>query len=138
MTKAKLPIPTKNIPVTLPLETTVSGFTMLVTAWQDYKKTHEVESTKRAHIAAARDIRVEELRQRADILRLTVMKTFEERAHNFDQFFTMLESGFDTDDDRKINAALTMIVEQVKANPMAQASQMISAIQDPNVDVIDV
>lgn len=58
--------------------------------------------------------------------------------NNFDKFFNILEKGFATNDDRQINAALTMIVEQVKVSPMAKAMEMMKQINDPNVEYIDI
>jgi hypothetical protein len=119
--------------------TMITGsFTDLINAWKDYKTTHEVETTKRTQIAADRDVRLAAIQAQADVFENLIQNTFGERAHNFDQFFALLKDGFNSSDDRKINAALTMIVEQIKVNPMAQAVQMMQQINDPNVKCIDI
>lgn len=114
------------------------SFFDLVNAWKDYKTTREVEITKRTEIAADRDVRLAAIHAQADAFHRLIDKTFDERSSNFDQFFELLEKGFSNNDDRQINAALTMIVEQVKVSPMAQAVQMMKQISDPNVEYIDI
>ena len=110
----------------------------LVNAWKDYQTTREVETTKRTQIAADRDVRLAAIHAQAEVVHRLIDKTFDERSNNFDKFFNLLEKGFAANDDRQINAALTMIVEQVKVSPMAQAMQMMKQINDPNVEYIDI
>ena len=110
----------------------------LVNAWKDYQTTREIETTKRTQIAADRDVRLAAIHAQAEVVHRLIDKTFDERSSNFDQFFNLLEKGFAANDDRQINAALTMLVEQVKVSPMAQAMQMMKQINDPNVEYIDI
>lgn len=114
------------------------SFTDLITAWKDYQTTRERETTNRAQIAADRDVRLAAIQAQADIFQGLISNTFGERSRNFDEFFTVLKAGFDSGDDRQINAALTMIVEQIKVNPMAQAVHMMHQINDPDVKCIDI
>ncbi len=110
----------------------------LVNAWKDYQTTREIETTKRTQIAADRDVRLAAIHAQAEVVHRLIDKTFDERSNNFDKFFNILEKGFATNDDRQINAALTMIVEQVKVSPMAKAMEMMKQINDPNVEYIDI
>lgn len=110
----------------------------LFNAWSEFKKIQETEITKREQIAADREVRLTAIRESADALRTLINKTFEERGKNFDQFFALLEQGFENDNDKQINAALALIVEQTKVNPMGQAAELISQINDPNVKFIDI
>ena len=116
----------------------VCSLSDLVNAWKDYQTTREIETTKRTQIAADRDVRLAAIHAQAEAFHRLIDKTFDERSNNFDKFFNILEKGFATNDDRQINAALTMIVEQVKVSPMAQAMQMMKQINDPNVEYIDI
>ncbi len=115
-----------------------NGFSSLITAWKDYKITHELEVTRRTQIAADRDVRLEAIRGQAQAIQSFIQATFAERAHNFDKFFTLLDQGFASGNDTQINAALTLIVEQTKISPMAQAAQLMSSINDPNIDSIEI
>lgn len=110
----------------------------LVNAWKDYQTTREIETTKRTQIAADRDVRLAAIHAQAEVVHRLIDKTFDERSNNFDKFFNILEKGFATNDDRQINAALAMIVEQVKVSPMAKAMEMMKQINDPNVEYIDI
>lgn len=110
----------------------------LVSAVKDYQNTRAVETTKRAQIAADRDIRLAAIQAQADIFHDLVHKTFAERAHNFDQFFTQLKEGFASNNDRQIDVALTMIVTQIKTSPMAQAALLMQQINDPDVKRIEI
>ena len=110
----------------------------LVNAWKDYPTTREIETTKRTQIAADRAVRLAAIHAQAEVVHRLIDKTFDERSNNFDKFFNILEKGFATNDDRQINAALAMIVEQVKVSPMAKAMEMMKQINDPNVEYIDI
>ena len=114
------------------------SFIDLVNAWKDYQTTREIETTKRTQITADRDVRLAAIQAQADVFHDLIHQTFKEREHNFDQFFTLLKDGFSHDSDQQINAALTMIVAQIKENPMTQAVQMMQQINDPNVKRIDI
>lgn len=117
----------------------VSGsLTDLINAWKDYKTTCEVEITKRTQIIADRDVRLAAIQAQVDIFRGLIHETFQERSINFDQFFVLLNEGFSSENDQKINAALTMIVTQIKVNPMAQAVQVMQQIRDPDTKYIDI
>jgi hypothetical protein len=114
------------------------SLTDLINAWKDYQTTREIETTKRTQIVADRDVRLSAIQAQADVLHGLIHQTFTERAHNFDQFFALLKHGFSRDSDQQINAALTMIVAQIKENPMTQALQMMQQINDPNVKRVDI
>ena len=114
------------------------SFTDLINAWKNYQTTREIETSKRTQIAADRDVRLAAIQAQADVFHHLIHKTFEDRTDNFDRFFVLLKDGFACGNDQQINAALTMIVAQIKENPMAQAVQMMQQINDPNVKCIDI
>ena len=115
-----------------------NGVTSLITAWKDYKITHEVEVTRRTQIAADRDVRLEAIRGQAQAIQSLIQGTFAERARIFDKYFALLDQGFASGDATQINAALAGIVEQTKVSPMAQAAQLMSSINAPTVDRIEI
>ncbi|WP_143164429.1 hypothetical protein [Lampropedia hyalina] len=114
------------------------GFGSLVTAWQDYQNTREVEITRREQIAANRDVKLSAIREQAAILQMMIKETFKERERNFDKYFSLLNDGFVNGNEMQINAALNMLVEQTKINPMVQTMQLINSINDPDVKVIEI
>lgn len=115
-----------------------AGLNMLVNAWRDHKAVCEAEATRRVQICADRDVRLQAIQEQSELLRLLVRQTFQERADNFERYFSLLEQGFVQDNDKQINAALAAIVEQTRVNPMAQAAQLMKSLNDPGVDVIDI
>lgn len=115
-----------------------AGLHQLVGAWRDYQTVREAEMTRRAQISADRDVRLQAIHEQAEVLRLLVRETFRERADNFERGFRLLEQGFAQHNDQQINAALAVIVEQTRVNPMAQAAQLMQSLNDPKVDVIDI
>lgn len=133
VTKALKVVQTSNLAAS-PLD----GVSLLITAWKDYKNTCETERTKRSGIAADRDIRLKAIQEQATAVRTMIERTFSERAKNFDQYFALLNTGFASGNDKQIDVALTMIVEQTKVSPMVQAVQLMNSINDPNVDVIEI
>ena len=112
--------------------------TDLVAAWKDYQTTRERENTNRTQIAADREVRLASIQAQTDVFHVLINKSFGERRLNFDQYFAILKDGFISGNDLQINTALTMIVEQIKVNPMAQAVQMMQQINDPDVKCIDI
>jgi len=128
---SKLPI----IP-TSPVSIVTTSSQNLINSWKDYAKTRELEITKRDQIKANRDVGLAQIQAQTEILRTLISETFAERATNFDKYFALLESGFTNHDDQKINAALSLIVEQTKVSPMAQVTKLINKINDPNNDDI--
>lgn len=115
----------------------LSGYDLL-SAWNAYESTRQVELTKRSQIEADRDVRLEAIRKQADIFHDLIQKTFAERGRVFEQSFSLLREGFENNNDMQINAALSMIVTQIKENPMAKAVDMMRQINDPNVKCIDI
>jgi hypothetical protein len=122
----------------VPIANLVPGFIELLSAWGDYKKTCEIETTRREQIWADRDVRITAIKEQATIFREALRETFRERAALFDKSFEMLDAGFASDNDRKINTALALSVKQVETNPMAQALQLIRDMNDPNVHEIEI
>lgn len=115
-----------------------SGFNNLVSAYNEYQKTCAVEKTKRKQIKADRDVRIMALKEQASIFRLALENTFRERGDNFNRFFQLLDEGFACDNDKQIDTALTLIVEQTRAAPMMQAMQMMRDINDSSVKEIEI
>jgi hypothetical protein len=127
---AKVPSAT----IAMPLEAANN----LISAWKDYQNTHEIEETRRESIRANRNIQLAAIREQADALRKVLEGTFAERSKNFSNFFDMLNEGFSSDDDKKINVALSLITEQIKQNPMKQAVQLMQDINNPSVREIEI
>lgn len=121
----------------LPITKILEDYTDILSAWQHYSTTKEVERTKRANIAANKEISLAAIRAQEKTLRYALKNTFQERAKNFDEFFKILDRGMKNNDDKAINAALSMIISQIKENPMREAVQMMQDIKNPNIKEIE-
>ncbi len=129
-------MPKSPLPPSIPVSTAVQD---IINAFKDYTVIRETEVTKRTQIKANRDIALEAIQSQAKILKTLIENTFSERSKNFEQYFTMLDDGFATGNNQKINAALTLIVAQTKISPMTDAIQLINKINDPgHTDIIEI
>ena len=138
ITNASKKIISKSPKTLVPAMDYAEGLNGLIKAWSDCHKVTQTEKTKRAQIAADREVRLTAIREQASVVRLMIQETFAERGKNFSKFFELLDKGFETGNDHQINAALMMIVEQTKVNPMAQAVQLLKDINDPDVKAIEI
>lgn len=117
----------------------LSGFTEVVSAWKDFKKTQEQQKTIRTQIMANRDIAVTSIKEQAQLIRFALEKQFGERASNFSELFKRLDEGFERGDDKMIDSMLAGIVELSKISPLAQAVQAVhQQLKDPNVDCVEI
>ncbi len=117
----------------------LSGATEVFNAFQSYVKVHEEQETAREKIRAERDVAVEAIREKAQLIRFALEKQFGERASNFTELFKQLDKGFENGNDKQIETALTGIVELSKISPLAQAIQATQKqLTDPNVDFVEI
>lgn len=76
-------LPTKN-PATIPFDAASNSFFRILEARNEYKKIAAQEKTKREVIGAWRDVRLAELKNQQEILRLYLENTFKERRKMID------------------------------------------------------
>lgn len=102
----------------------------LVNAWQAHQQVRQQEKTRRAEIRAHAAVEIERIHAQANILRQFIAEVFAERRENFNRFFAQLDEGLRTGNDRQIEAALTLIVTQIKESPIRQAAEVMRQIRD--------
>lgn len=131
---------TKLIPLAdkLPLASSGSAISEVINAWSDYKKTVEVETTKRASIDAWRDTRLADIQAKKDLLELYLKETFKERSGMIQGFFDALDKGIEKGDNQLINHSMTAILNIANQSPLAQARDIMLAMHDPNVQSIEI
>lgn len=135
--KAILSTLPKTLPA-VPLNTVGSSLQMLVTAYQDYQRIAEEQKTKRAAIAAWERVRTEELRQQRTLLETYFTGVFEERRHVIEGFFATLDRAIDSGNDALLTQSISGILAVARQSPLAEAAQLLEAMRNPNVNVIDV
>jgi hypothetical protein len=132
---------TKIIPLAagkLPIAASGSAITEVISAWSDYKKTVETETTKRASIDAWRDTRLADIQSKKDLLELYLKETFKERAGMIQGFFNTLDKGIEKGDNQLINDSMGAILNIANQSPLAQAKEIMLAMHDPNVQSIEI
>jgi len=113
----------------VPVADATTSLVGIVSAWNSYRQVREQEETRREEIRAYAKVAIERIQAQTQILKQIIDKTFAERRDNFDRFFAMLEDGLRAGNDRQIEAALTMIVTQIKESPIRQVAETVRQIR---------
>ena len=110
-------------------------FSQLVDAYTEYQRVAQEERTKRREIAAWEKAAVATIEQRRDVMMKFLDRSFDERAENFREFFTLADQAIATGDNDQLAAILTSIVELAKTSPfkdLADLTKVEAALDDPD------
>ena len=129
-------VPTK-VPTAIPLEAATSSFTRILEAHNEYKKIAAQEKTKREAIGAWKDVRLKELKNQQEILRLYLENTFRERREMIDGLFNALDKGIEAGNINVIDTAINGIVNIAKDSPLQQIDKLILSLKNDDVKVIE-
>lgn len=110
----------------------------VINAWSDYKKTVELETTKRTAIKGWRDTKLAEINSQKEILEIYLRETFKERSVMIGGLFEALDKGLDTGNDQVIGYAMNAIIGIANTSPLAGAKEIVQAMRDPNVRSIEI
>lgn len=110
-------LPSKITPI-LTRTIDITGITGIIEKYIEYKKTIEQARTERELIQAKRDILVSEMRMRRELILDYFEKRFCERKMALNKFFSMLDEGVNSKDERLLHIALTGIVGIIRENPL--------------------
>jgi len=91
-----------------------SCFTKITEAAQEYYRVREEETTKRVHIAALREAKLDEIRAKENCILTFLDRNFKEREENFQALFRILDNTIEEDNIEKFIATLGAIVEMSK------------------------
>lgn len=128
---SKLPI--KPSPLAL-----TESYKILVEAHNDYKKTVEVETTKRHAIAAWKENRLTDLENRRAILESYLIQNFSERRFMIEEMFQRLDQGIAAGNDQLIGGALGAIVSIASQSPLSNVDKLIGDINNDDIDFIEI
>lgn len=128
----------KTSEIKTPPTAALDSFRMLLDAHYTYKKTVQVETTKREAIAAWRDVRLKDLENRRAVLENYLTHSFAERHNLIQGFFERLDRGIDEGNDHLISEALSGIVAIAKQSPLADVEKLIGDINDDSVKCIEI
>lgn len=118
--------------------TQVQGFaalTQIVDAARECVAVHEVESSKRARIAAYETTEVARIKAAESVLKQYFAEVFGERRSNFEELFTRLDSALEAQDGETVNLMVRGIVDIAKSSPLADLGDLgkiRAALDDPD------
>jgi len=116
----------------------VDGMKILFESYITYKKTVEIEKSKRENIRTERDIALSRINSQKQVLQEYFEYTFAERKNNFQKLFSVLDKGIESDNSELIIKSLDSIVEIAKDSPLKGMRQLLSDYEDNNVKEIEI
>lgn len=128
----------KTIKQKNPINSASLDFSNIVTAYKEYKVTHEIEETKRENIRAYRDITVEKYRKQRDFLEKYLTETFKERSTVIKGFFDALDSGLESGNDNVIKMAMSGIVSVIQKSPLQDINDFMKKLESDSDEVIEI
>ena len=115
----------KNIPGTQLLEAVSQGLKIL----NEYKTVEAQEKTKRAEIAAGRDISVEKIRAQRDLIKSFLDRTFDERKQVLTAQIKVLDRAIDKGDTAALKLALDSMLTVIKSSPFENIADMHAQLE---------
>lgn len=100
----------------------------------EVRKFEEVQITKRVGIAAERDIAIEGIRAKKDILEEYLNRSFDERAENFSRLFDVVDGALDTGNMQALALGLESVVKLAASSPfkdLRTVEETSAALTDP-------
>ena len=116
----------------------VDGFAALnqiVEAARECINVHEVESTKRAKLAAYETTEVARIRAAETVLRDYFAQVFAERRNLYEELFARLDQALDKGNGEILHSVVRGIVDIAKSSPLADMGDLgkvRAALDDPN------
>jgi hypothetical protein len=104
----------------------------VITDCLEYLRVREVEMTKRAYIAAQRDILVAAITAEQKLISAYFELRFTERRSALDQLFTILQQGIDGHDSAVIDRSITGILGILQDNPLKDIDSFRTNWQNPS------
>ena len=126
-----------NITKPSPAQAT-QGINILIDAWKENKKIHEVETTKRADIQARKEVELERIQSQTKLLELYFENVFSERKQMISGMFDALDRGIETDNFDLTQQSLGSIVAIAKESPLAGIQSLVNDFHDPDVKQITI
>ena len=129
----------KNVAKTKPSPMmALTGLNMIVDAYKDYKKTVEIETTKRAYIKADKEKFIAKIDAQKELIINYFEYMFSERKDNFKKLFETLDKGISASNNTLIEQALSSIITIAKDSPLKGIKQLVSDFKNDNIDEIEI
>lgn len=130
MSKKKLPVPTGKLPLPdlQPIQEVMKDVF-------DYLKVAEQESTKRTEIVARKEVALEAIRSRRDIIMKAMEKTFDERALFIGKQFDLLDRAIASGDTQLASQCMLVMADVVKTSPFKAMQEVQGALEQGSIDL---
>lgn len=116
----------------------IDGLNIVISAYADYKKTVEVEKTKREDIKADKEKYIAKINSQKEIIVSYFEHTFSERKENFNKLFDALDKGINLNNDMLVQQALSSIITIAKDSPLKGIKQLVSDFENDEIDEIEI
>jgi hypothetical protein len=93
--------------------------------WVDYLNTKETEKTKRTAITARKEMVIEDIRARRDILMRSIDKAYEERFLVISKFLEVMENGIQNDNIDLVSMTIGALTDTVKHQPGSNTGELV-------------
>lgn len=114
------------------------GLKMLVNAKKENHNITETEKTKRANIAARKDVEIENIRAQKDVLKTYLEGIFSERRYMIEEMFDKLDKGIENNNLELIQISMSSIVAIAKESPLKQVEALVSDFKNDDVKSITI
>ncbi|MEA1954709.1 MAG: hypothetical protein U9O24_09995 [Campylobacterota bacterium] len=127
-----------NIPITKSITMPIEGVKMVVNAWKENHRVTEVETTKREHIQAYKEVELAKIKGQREVLEQYFEGVFSERKLMINKMFDALDKGIETDNIELIQQSLGAVVAIAKESPLAGVQNLLSDYDNPEVEQITI
>lgn len=126
-----------RLPIVNGMGTASSALKMLMEAHNEYQKVAAQEETKRQAIEAWKEVRLTELHNQKELLRIYLEETFQERRYMIDGLFKILDKGIETGNMDTVNMAISGIINISQHSPLRQIDNLMLSLKNDDVKVIE-
>lgn len=103
-------------------------------AANDAIKFCQIQETKRTEIRAQRDIMIRQIDKTAELVKVYLDKTFDERRYQFDKYFSLVDKAIETGDKNLLNVTLQNIQSLSASSPFKDLKSLAEAINNKNTE----
>ena len=116
----------------------LEGLKLLVNAYQENHRITQEQKTIRANIKAQKEVKIEEIRQKAQLIREYFKNTFDERRNNFDKMFDGLEEALKSSNNEALVIYSNMIIATAQNSPLSGVRNLLENYNNPDVKEIEI
>ena len=116
----------------------MDGLKIVIEAYKENHRVAESEKTRRAQIQAYKEVELERIRSKREILEQYFEGIFSERKVVINKMFDTLDKGIETNNLELIQGSLSSIVDIAKESPLSGVQKLLSDYDNPEVKQITI